>query len=240
MGVLRELRLGQRFKGLVLTPNATETVSRADADVVREAGLAVVDCSWNRLDDVPFGRIRGHAPRLLPWMVAANPVNYGKPCKLSCVEALAGALHICGLKDEAANLLSRFKWGHAFLALNQELLDGYSHCANGAEVVMLQARILEGPPLEPPPQAPEEDINEDEAEEEGAEAERRRERRRRERSEGEDGGESDADSSGSSSADSLFDLAPNMNKLSFGAGVPESEGEEEEEEEEGEDERRQR
>lgn len=30
-------------------------VSRQDADLIRTKGLAVVYCSWNRLDDVPFG-----------------------------------------------------------------------------------------------------------------------------------------------------------------------------------------
>ncbi len=59
---------------------------------------------------VCIGRIKGRAPRLLPWMLAANPVNYGKPCKLSCAEAFAGALYICGRKDDARAVLSRFKW----------------------------------------------------------------------------------------------------------------------------------
>jgi ribosome biogenesis protein Tsr3 len=33
-------------------------VSREDAPLIRAKGLAVVDCSWNRLDDVPFGELR--------------------------------------------------------------------------------------------------------------------------------------------------------------------------------------
>jgi hypothetical protein len=38
----------------VLCP-CRRVVSPQDADLIRAKGLAVVDCSWNRLDDVPFG-----------------------------------------------------------------------------------------------------------------------------------------------------------------------------------------
>ena len=108
--VLQELRLGQHFPGVIMSPVGRSCVSVEDAELICSKGLAVVDCSWNKLDDVPFGRIKGRAPRLLPWMLAANPVNYGRPCKLSCAEALAAALYICGQKDDSRAVMSRFKW----------------------------------------------------------------------------------------------------------------------------------
>ncbi|KAG2422531.1 hypothetical protein HXX76_015959 [Chlamydomonas incerta] len=143
-GIVRELRLGVTFPGVILSPMGTRSVSAEDAPLIRAKGLAVVDCSWNRLDDVPFGRIKGAAPRLLPFMVAANPVNYGKPCKLSCAEAFAAALFICGLRDEAVGVLSRFKWGHSFFSTNAHLLSLYSSCATAVDVIAAQNAYLAG------------------------------------------------------------------------------------------------
>lgn len=142
MRMLRELRLGQRFPGIVLSPSGASVVSATDRDVVREHGVAVVDCSWARLDEVPFHRMSGRAVRLLPWLLAANPVNYGKPTKLSCAEALAAALYISGLQEEAEAVMDKFTWGHAFLELNRELLDAYAGCEDGAEIVRIQDEFL--------------------------------------------------------------------------------------------------
>ena len=147
LGCLKELRLSQRFPGVVLTPDATEHLSPADYDLIRSDGLAVVDCSWNRLEDVPWNKIHGAAPRLLPWMVAANGVNYGKACKLSCAEALAGGLYCAGYGDAAKQLMNKFKWGHGFITLNEELLETYSECATAEDVKKAQDEWLAGPKL---------------------------------------------------------------------------------------------
>ncbi|GJN30572.1 hypothetical protein PR202_gb18886 [Eleusine coracana subsp. coracana] len=137
-GLLKELRVTNGFGGVVLSPVGTQCVSKEDNPIVHGKGLAVVDCSWARLSDVPFVKLRCGAPRLLPWLVAANPVNYGRPCQLSCVEALSAALIICREEDTAHLLLGKFKWGHSFLSLNRDLLKAYSRCENGSEIINVQ------------------------------------------------------------------------------------------------------
>ena len=142
-GYVSELRLGRPWAGVVLSPNGKRAVSWEDRELIESRGIAVVDCSWNRLDDVPFGRIKGHALRLLPWLLAANPVNYGRPCKLSCAEAFAASLHICGFCDAATVVLSKFKWGHSFFELNDELLQRYAACRTADAVIAEQNAYLQ-------------------------------------------------------------------------------------------------
>lgn len=137
-GALRLLNTREPFHGVVLTPNATDFVSPEDSGLVRQYGAAVVDCSWKELDKVPWSQLRMGAPRLLPLLIAANPVNYGRPSKLTCAEALAATLALAGLDDDARRVMSHFGWGDSFFDVNAELLEGYARCTTSAEVIAFQ------------------------------------------------------------------------------------------------------
>ncbi|KAJ3396546.1 ribosome biogenesis protein tsr3 [Lobulomyces angularis] len=140
---IKSLKIGSyKFKGIVLSPKGRKSVSPADKAIISSSGLCVVECSWAKINEVPFHKIRCKEERLLPYLIAANPVNYGKPMKLNCVEALAAAFYICGLDEFGDELLSIFSWGHAFKELNEELLQIYSKCKDSTEVVEKQNLYL--------------------------------------------------------------------------------------------------
>lgn len=128
---------------IILDPYSQKALSREDKDVIMKKGLVGLDCSWKRLAKVPYRLKTGKNSRSLPFMIAANPTNYGKPCILSTAEAIAASFYIIGFKDIAIDIMSQFKWGPHFLKLNEELLEAYSHAENSLEVVKIQKEFLD-------------------------------------------------------------------------------------------------
>lgn len=112
------------------------TATSADGDV-----LVALDCSWESADEARFSLPGDH--RALPYLVAANPVNFGKPFRLTTVEALAAGLTILGDREHAEELLGLFTWGETFLELNAEPLARYADCADSGEVVAVQQEYLD-------------------------------------------------------------------------------------------------
>ena len=124
---------------VVLHPEGDRVLSTEDRSQAEGRGLAVVDSSWRR---GPVPRVPRHPARSLPYLLAANPVNYGRPWLLSSVEAFAGALWILGHGAHAEEILSKFAWGPQFLLLNREPLDAYARAGTAAQVLAAQAEFI--------------------------------------------------------------------------------------------------
>ena len=126
-----------------LRPNAKKVVSAADREILEQFGVAVVECSWVRVKEVPWSQIGGKCERLLPYLVAANSVNYGRPWRLNCVEALAACFFICGHEDWAEIVLQHFPYGKPFLEINAQLLKRYAACTSEEEIKKAEEIWLE-------------------------------------------------------------------------------------------------
>ncbi|ADJ14226.1 DUF367 family protein [Halalkalicoccus jeotgali] len=128
--------------GIVLNPHAEQALSPADRE--KTDRLVALDCSWESAGEALFSMAGEH--RALPYLVAANPVNFGRPFRLTTVEALAAGLVVLGERDHAESILSKFRWGHTFLELNEEPLGRYADCADSSEVVAVQGEYLDRGP----------------------------------------------------------------------------------------------
>jgi len=118
-------------KGMVLDPFSKKTLIPKDKSIINT--IVGIDCSWNLVDSA-FSKNFNGIKRKLPPLLAGNPVNYSKLNKLTTAEALAGSLFILGFKEQSLQLLDKFKWGHTFYELNQNLLDEYSKLENEEQI----------------------------------------------------------------------------------------------------------
>ena len=120
---------------ILLNPFAEKSFSKEDYDIAFKNGIIAVDCSWkNAENSFDFLDKRNHS-RALPFVVAANPVNYGKPFKLTTLEAFATALYILDGIKKAEEILNLYKWGPGFLSLNKEPLEDYRKAKNSHEII---------------------------------------------------------------------------------------------------------
>ena len=145
------LRLHKDFrrlprKGIILEPLCGKVLGPEDRELFEQNGALVgLDCSWAQIESSVEHVMRKTRlqPRMLPLLLAANPVNWGKPGKLSTVEALAASLYLLGRIDQARELLSKFRWGERFLELNCEPLEAYANAKSSAELVGLQFEFFD-------------------------------------------------------------------------------------------------
>lgn len=131
-GLVAKVPLARASRSLSLTPYSDLFILPSDRELALKTGLLIVDGSWNRITSIES--LRARHSRKLPLLVPVNPVNFGKPGKLSSVEAMAAALFILGFPDAADLVLSKFNWGENFIPMNREPLEEYVKCSSQEEI----------------------------------------------------------------------------------------------------------
>ena len=116
---------------VILDPFAEKIVLRIDRQYIDS--ITAIDCSWELAQET-FLKKFGGLPKRLPPLLAGNPVNYSKIGKLTTAEAIAGALYIMNFKDLADSILNKFKWGHTFFELNQDILREYCNADTADQI----------------------------------------------------------------------------------------------------------
>jgi pre-rRNA-processing protein TSR3 len=134
-------------KGIILEPLCGKVFGPEDHALLNEQNGALVglDCSWAHIEtsvEAVMKRTRLQ-PRMLPLLLAANPVNWGKPGKLTTAEAMAAVLYLLGRREQAEQILGSFRWGQRFFELNKEPLDAYSEARSSQDLVALQFEFFD-------------------------------------------------------------------------------------------------
>ncbi|MCL1984413.1 MAG: DUF367 family protein [Methanomassiliicoccaceae archaeon] len=125
---------------VILSPFAEKALSPADrADA--ERGLVVMDLTWTNIDDFP--KLKGMNERALPFLIASNPVNWGRPMELNSAEAVLASLIILGDDEQADTFIKKFSWGPEFIRINGEMLSEYAKAKDSADIIGIQNEYLE-------------------------------------------------------------------------------------------------
>jgi len=136
--IVNDRELGKA--GIYLNPMAEKAISPADKPEANSGGIRAIDCTWTEAEEKIPEYENGRA---LPYLVAVNPINYGKPFQLTTVEAIAAALYIMGEEDQAKEILSLFNWGEQFVKMNKEPLEDYREAESSSEIVEIQKEYME-------------------------------------------------------------------------------------------------
>ena len=155
-GLAKEVPLNHIPKGcIVLSPFAKEILNPSDLKHAYR-GIVVLDLTWTHIDEIPH--IRGEKARVLPYFVAANPINWGRPWKLNSAEAVLASLLILGQDEQAELFMPRFNWAPEFVKLNGALLEQYRTARDHDDIKRMQDEYIESitrPRDNDAPQSPE-------------------------------------------------------------------------------------
>ncbi len=143
LGIAQQVKTFQMKNSIILSPFTNHVISKQDLPIFDRWGIVGVDASWKQIDQRMIKTIfsSGH-PRILPFLVAANPVNYGRPTKLNTAEAISAALYIMGRKDLAEELMTPYNYGEEFFRINEERLEAYAAAEDSDSVIDAQMELF--------------------------------------------------------------------------------------------------
>ena len=135
-------------RGILLDPLSGTLQGPGDNVLLNRGGsIVALDCSWKSLDSA-LREISHHTMlggRTLPILLAANPVSWGKPGRLTTGEALCASVIISGRWDQGRLIMQRFPFGNEFLNLNHQPLLAYSKAESNAELAAIQWEFFDEP-----------------------------------------------------------------------------------------------
>ena len=135
-------------RGILLDPLAGLLLGPDDrSDIERGGALVGLDCSWKQIDEsIEYlnkrTRLNG---RTLPVVLAANPVSWGKPGRLSNAEAFAVSLVLLGRWEQAHRIMQPFNYSDQFFQLNEQPLEAYSNATTNDQLAELQWEFFDKP-----------------------------------------------------------------------------------------------
>ena len=140
-GLASEVNVNRIPRGsVILSPFAEQALSPADRIHALRSGITVIDMTWTNINEFP--RPKGMNERALPYLLASNPVNWGRPMELNSAEAAVAALMILGEREQAMGIAERFGWGSEFIRMNGNMLNDYSNAKDSTDVVRIQKEYL--------------------------------------------------------------------------------------------------
>ena len=135
-------------RGILLDPTSGTLQGPEDNSLLQQGGsIVALDCSWKSLES-GLEEISNHTKlgrRTLPVLLAANPVSWGKPSRLSTAEALCASVIISGRWDQGRKIMQQFAFGNEFLSLNEQPLLAYSKASSNAELAAIQWEFFDKP-----------------------------------------------------------------------------------------------
>ncbi len=135
-------------RGLLLDPLSGILIGPDDStSIERGSSIVSLDCSWKEIEPslAMLQRSTRLEGRTLPVVLAANPVSWGKPGRLSNVEAFAVCLTIFDRWEQAREIMKPFKFSEEFFSLNEQPLEAYSKAGTNAELAEIQWEFFDKP-----------------------------------------------------------------------------------------------